>query len=80
MPFVRCQRRAGERMRKTERASVGFGLVGVEGTVENSLGHRGGHCADAVSVTLCSRSRLFGSDPTVEVYDKARNYRDLLRP
>jgi hypothetical protein len=66
---------------------MGFGLVGAEGTVQNSVGHRGGHCADdrtrcdnAVSVPLCSRSRPSGSDPTVKVYDKARKYRDLLRP
>ena len=25
---------------------MGFGLVGAEGTAENSGGHRGGHCAD----------------------------------
>ena len=45
MPFSAVSAVLGED-EKTGRASMGFGLVGAEGTAENSGGHRGGHCAD----------------------------------
>ena len=40
-----------------------------------------GHPVPRLGVrSCCSRSRPAVSDPMVEVYDKARIYRDLLQP